>query len=154
MCPEFRIEGRTDLSEIPTGIIDYIDEIITCDNIKDIFGNKHATIFGEEYGPKIQTYGSGYTNAQKFIVFDININGHWLIRKNVEEICDKLGLECVPYLGKMNVEDATRMVKNGFSSTIQNSCVQAEGLIGRTTVPLYDAKMNRLICKLKTIDFI
>ena len=47
---------------------------------EQVFGDKEAYVFGEGYGPKIQTGGGLYSDTPKFIVFDITIDGHELNR--------------------------------------------------------------------------
>jgi len=65
----------------------------------------------------------------------------------------KLGLDVVPFIGEMSLEEATEMVRAGFPSRLNGGQVQAEGLVGRTAEPLFDKKGSRLIVKLKTKDF-
>ena len=67
---------------------------------------------------------------------------------NWENTCDvatKLGLDVVPFIGEMSLEDATAMVKAGFASKLNGGLCQSEGLVGRTAEPLFDKKGARLI---------
>lgn len=147
-----KYDGRTDNAELPGGVVDYLDDKLSCAKMMELFQDRKVIIYGEGYGGKIQK-GSGYSVTQKFIVFDIFIEGFWLRRSDVEEICNNLGLDIVPIILTGSLDEAVYIVKNGFMSTISDGSVQSEGLIGRTKVPLFDHHGNRLITKLKTCDF-
>jgi hypothetical protein len=160
--------GRTENAQIPKGIIEYLNDHIDSEKLYEMFGNKPVVFYGEGYGPKIQC-GDGYAETQKFIVFDILVggnsgySGYWLKRSDIEDICSKLGLDVVPlidmikYFGNTkltSIELGINLVKRGFKSTLGDGSMDAEGLIGRTSIPLFDSKHRRLICKLKTCDFL
>lgn len=147
-----KYDGRTDNADLPGGVVDYLDDKLSCAKMMELFQDRKVIIYGEGYGGKIQK-GSGYSVTQKFIVFDIFIEGFWLRRSDVEEICNNLGLDIVPIILTGSLDEAVYIVKNGFMSTISDGSVQSEGLIGRTKVPLFDHHGNRLITKLKTCDF-
>jgi hypothetical protein len=147
------IGGRTNNAKIPPGVEKYIRNIISVEKIKEIFGKKSVIIYGEGYGKNIQSCGASYSPVQKFVAFDILVgNKYWLKREDVEQICFKLGIDCVPYIGRLNIQSASYLVKGGFTSRISKD-VKSEGLIGRPPIPLFDAKHRRVICKLKTKDF-
>lgn len=180
-----RYGGRTENATIPKGIIEYLNAHIDSEKLYEIFGSKPVIFYGEGYGPKIQC-GGGYSDIQKFIVFDIRVEEHWLKRSDIEEICSKLGLDVVPLVGfddysALNnvpipershalrsyefmkdiktsnlgtISQAVELVKRGFKSALGGGSADAEGLIGRTSIPLFDSKHKRLICKLKTCDFL
>jgi hypothetical protein len=87
-------------------------------------------------------------------VFDVLVDGKWWL--NWENTCDvaaKLGLDVVPFVGRMDLAYATAMVKTGFQSRLNDGKAKAEGLVGRTLEPLFDTSGKRLIVKLKTKDF-
>lgn len=145
--------GRTEKADLPQGIIDYLKENVCPVKMYELFGDKKVILFGEGYGAKIQS-GGGYSPTQKFIVFDILVaDRFWLKHGNIEDICQKLGLDVVPSIGRMTLDEAVEMVKKGFKSKIGDGSVDSEGLIGRTPFPLFDGQGKRLICKIKTKDF-
>lgn len=144
--------GRTSNSQLPKGVISYLDSVIDQQAFKDHFQEASVIIFGEGYGPKIQK-GEGLSPTQKFIVFDIFINGYWLKRPDIEDICNQFGFDVVPLVFNGSLNEAVDMVKNGFVSKLGSRRVMAEGLIGRTKIPLFDHHGKRLITKLKTCDF-
>lgn len=145
--------GRTENAQLPCELLNLLHEDIKFEPFHETFGEKNVIIFGEGYGAKIQN-GGGYSPTQKFIAFDILIGErYWLNREDVESICNKLGLDIVPLIGYMSLEEGVKIVKEGFKSKIGNGSMDSEGLIGRTRIPLFDSKHNRLICKIKTKDF-
>jgi hypothetical protein len=154
-----KIGGRTEKTEVPQSIKDYIHGIVTVEKLNEIFEEKRVVIFGEGYGGKIQAgeedknRGGKYSKTEKFIVFDILVEGkYWLSRPNVESICTALELEAVPFVGNFTIPEAVEMARKGFYSSFGEG-IKAEGLIGKTSIPLFDAKHRRLICKIKSCDF-
>ena len=148
-----KYDGRTDTAELPGGVVEYLDDKLTSAIMVEEFQDKQVIIYGEGYGGKIQK-GGGYSQTQKFIVFDIFVDGFWLKRSDVEEICNKLSLDIVPVIFTGSLNEAVYIVKNGFLSKIGDGSVKSEGLIGRTKVPLFTHHGERLITKLKTCDFV
>ena len=111
-------------------------------------------IFGEGYGVKIQKGGNYISNDVDFILFDIRIGSMWLQRESLENIASKMGVRIVPLIGYMTLWDAINLVKQGFVSLIsENRQYKAEGLVLKTRDGLLDRQGNRIITKIKTIDF-
>ena len=78
----------------------------------------------------------------------------WLSDENMRDVAAKLGLDAVPYLGEMTLEEATVKIRTGFNSLVGAEPLHpAEGMVGRPVEPLFDKKGSRLIVKLKTKDF-
>lgn len=161
--PWMKIGGRTENAQLPMGVVDYIQSKLTAEKLHETFGEKSVMIFGEGYGDKIQE-GSGYIHPddpvrQKFIVFDICVGEkYWLKREAVVGICESLGLDVVPLVivGGYNEDENAPiyLVQRGFKSQLGPLSKDAEGLVGRTKVPLFDAKGRRIIAKLRTEDFV
>ena len=122
---------------------------------------ENVVIYGEGYGAGIQKGGGLYSAFKKFIVFDVfvidpvgsKLGGWWLSDANVHDIADKLGLDAVPYIGEMTLEEAALKVRQGFMSALNGGQAGAEGMVGRPIEALFDKKGHRLIVKLKTKDF-
>jgi hypothetical protein len=113
------------------------------------------TIFGEGYGKKIQDGGNYIKDGVDFILFDVRIGNWWLNRKACEDIANKLGIKIVPIIGHMTIKEAIDFVKKGFKSTIsENKEYEAEGLVLKTPDGLLRRNGERIITKIKTIDFI
>ena len=145
--------GRTDSAQIHADLIRWLYENISVDRLAEIFPDTDAVIYGEGYGAGIQK-GGGYSPTKKLIVFDVLVGGKWWL--NWESVCDvagKLGLDVVPLIGEMTLEEATEFVRAGFPSRLNGGQIAAEGLVGRTAEPLFDKKGHRLIVKLKAKDF-
>lgn len=145
--------GKTDNAQIHADLVRYLYESIPVENMRSVFPDVNAVVYGEGYGAGIQK-GGLYSDKKKFIVFDVLVNGKWWL--NWENTCDvaaKLHLDVVPFVGEMTLEEATEMVRRGFPSRLNGGKMQAEGLVGRPMEALFDKKGARLIVKLKTKDF-
>ena len=147
-----RIGGRTDKAQIPQGILDYVNTEDVRARFFSTFPDVDVVVYGEGYGAGIQAVGSQYREDKSFIVFDVLVNGKWwLSQSNAADVSEKLGFRYVPIVGVMSINDAVKFVREGFHSNIGTA--PAEGLIGRTSEPLFDNKGHRLIVKIKTKDF-
>jgi len=154
--------GKTDNAQIHAELIKWLYEKITPEKMLAVFPEIPVVIYGEGYGAGIQKGGGDYSLAKKLIVFDVFVvdpvnsalGGWWLNWENTVDVAQKLGLQTVPYLGEMTLEEATEKVRKGFKSqaAIVNS-KDAEGMVGRPLEALFDKKGHRLIVKLKTKDF-
>jgi hypothetical protein len=125
-----------------------------------------VTLFGEGYGPKIQG-GGKYRNDHSFVLFDVKIGDFWLDRDSVEDIAEKLGIESVPVIGTGTLQSAINIVRGETwmkYGQIQMPMGQgrldsqwgdfeAEGIVARPAVPLFDRMGNRIITKIKAKDF-
>ena len=155
--------GRTDNADIPKFLLEKLNKLFSVEKLTEVFVPQfeenedfRITLFGEGYGNKIQKDGSKYlANDVNFILFDINVNGIWLKRKDIVDIAYKLNIKVVPLIGKMTIEKAIEYVKKGFVSTIsEDRNFIAEGLILKTPCGLLDRRGNRIILKIKHKDFV
>jgi ATP-dependent RNA circularization protein (DNA/RNA ligase family) len=147
--------GRTDNAQIHADLVKWLYEHITPDALKAAFPEDvtDAVVYGEGYGAGIQKGGGLYSATKQFIVFDVKVGDWWLSDENMRDVASKLGLEAVPLIGEMTLEDATEKVRTGFKSILNGGQAQAEGMVGRPIEALFDKKGHRLIVKLKTKDF-
>ena len=149
--------GRTERANIPSHLVTKLHELFGNFNPNNVFTFKNPCliqIFGEGYGVKIQKGGNYISNDVDFILFDIRIGHMWLQRESLEDIACKLGVKIVSLMGYMTLLEAIDFVKNGFKSTIaENKEYNAEGLVLKTKDGLLDRQGNRIITKIKTIDF-
>lgn len=162
---EVDIHGKSENAQIPPHLYKKMKELVTAEMLSKVFPIKYdengneipiiVRIYGEGYGSKIQKGGGRYiSNDTDFIVFDIEINGWWLLPDAVSEIAEKLGLKTVPFVGEMTIPEAEEMVKNGFNSFIaEDKEYKAEGLVCRPKVPLFNRRGERIIVKIKTCDY-
>lgn len=114
------------------------------------------TIYGEGYGMKIQKGGGRYrSNSVSFIGFDVKVNDTYLLRDNAMSVFEKLGVEVVPYFGQMTIDEAIEKVRNGFVSEIsEDRTLMAEGLVLSSPIGLKNRRGERLIVKIKYMDFV
>ena len=153
-------KGRTDKAIIPEHLLTKLnwlfdrERLMEVLNITDETQNCNITLYGEGYGAKIQKGGNYISNDVNFILFDVKIGKWWLDRESIKDIADKLGINAVPLMGYMTIPEAIEYVKKGFKSTIaENKDYDAEGLVLKTPCGLLKRDGERLITKIKTVDF-
>ena len=147
--------GKTNRAQIPLFLLDKLHKIFDdkTNIFNELFQDKNVCLYGEGYGNRIQSVGKLYIpNDVNFILFDVLINGIWLLRKDIDEIAIKLNIKSVPSIGEGNFKKAVAITANGFNSNIGN--LKAEGMVLRPKVELKDRFGNRIITKIKTKDFI
>jgi hypothetical protein len=129
-----------------------------------------VTLYGEGYGPKIQS-GGNYRSDVSFVLFDVKIGDFWLDRENVNDVASKLGIDSVPVLGRGTIYDAIDIVTIGLGPSLSGRTTffgsnsvkhglasrwgdfEAEGIVARPVVPLFNRKGERVITKIKAVDF-
>lgn len=153
-------KGRTDKANIPEHLLTKLnwlfdrERLMEVLNITDETQNCNITLYGEGYGAKIQKGGNYISNDVNFILFDVKIGKWWLDRESIKDIANKLGINVVPLMGYMTIPEAIEYVKKGFKSTIaENKDYDAEGLVLKTPCGLLKRDGERLITKIKTVDF-
>lgn len=150
-------KGRTDEATIPAHLYRRLKELF--DNVNwleifDITNTTSITLYGEGYGTKIQKGGNYISSGVDFILFDVKVDKWWLQRDAIEDIANKLNIKIVPLIGYMTIPEAVEYVRKGFKSTIaENKDYDAEGLVLKTTTGLLRRNGERLITKIKTVDF-
>jgi hypothetical protein len=174
--------GRTDNAEIPKHLLAALRGMFDTENFNGnktgaaIFGDwpieklrgthSHVVLYGEGYGPKIQAGGGNYRKDASFVLFDVRIDGFWLDRANVDDIARKLGIDSVPVIGYGTLYQAESIVRSG--QTVAGMSVEkygpgylksqwgdfeAEGIVARPVVPLFNRKGERIIAKIKGKDY-
>ena len=153
-------KGRTDKAIIPEHLLTKLnwlfdrEHLMEVLNITDETQDCNITLYGEGYGAKIQKGGNYISNDVNFILFDVKIGKWWLDRESIKDIADKLGINAVPLMGYMTIPEAIEYVKKGFKSTIaENKDYDAEGLVLKAPCGLLKRDGERLITKIKTVDF-
>ncbi len=149
--------GRSNAAQIPGDLVQHLVRTFPAEKLKAamwIDGNPvEAVLFGEGYGPGIQKGGGLYRATKDFILFDVLVGGKWwLDRDSVNNVAQKIGIEVVPYIGRMTLDQIVDLVRNPFHSKIGTA--MAEGVVARPIETLFDKRMERVIIKLKTKDFI
>lgn len=153
-------KGRTDKANIPEHLLTKLkwlfdrEHLMEALNITDETQNCNITLYGEGYGAKIQKGRNYISNDVNFILFDVKVGKWWLDREAIKDIADKLGINAVPLMGYMTIPEAIEYVKKGFKSTIaENKDYDAEGLVLKAPCGLLKRDGERLITKIKTVDF-
>jgi hypothetical protein len=117
----------------------------------------HVTVYGELHGSKIQAMQATYGDVQRFVVFEVRINGLWLAVPQADKFAQDLGLEFVHYklvstdMDALNAErdaDSVQAVRNGMGEGHMR-----EGVVLRTPFEVRLNSGERLIAKHKREDF-
>lgn len=160
-----RYGGKTDNSQIPTKLLISLQDLFTKEKIKKVFPLQYdidenlekmdICLYGEGYGAGIQKVGRNYLpDSINFILFDIKIENWWLKREDVEDLAKKLNIKIVPIVGYGTLQQAIEYCKKGFKSLIAHNKEQdAEGLILKPIIELFDRGGRRIISKIKYKDF-
>jgi hypothetical protein len=170
----FHLAGRTDNAQIPKPLFQRLEEL--CNYIGRSVGDimierqiPQLTIYGEGYGPRING-GGKYAYTPEFVAFDIKVGDFWLLRKDVDDFCAKVGLESVPVLGRSTLHEGFELVRTGCMLSMSGGRIahisskftglrsmwgpfEAEGVIAVPAVPLFDRAGRRIITKIKARDF-
>ena len=154
---EISFGGRTNSAQIPADLIQYLIRMFQQDNLKAAMWRDgvptQAILYGEGYGPGIQKGGGLYRAAKGFILYDILVGGKWwLDRAAIIDVAQKLSIDVVPYLGTWTLDRIVEHVRNPFPSMLGTA--MAEGIVARPIETLFDKRMERIIIKLKTKDFV
>ena len=145
--------GKTDNAQIPEKLFKTLEMKFPDSLLEDVFGlESDVTIFGEGYGANIEG-GGNYTLDNDFILFDININGWWLLKPNIDKIATQLSVETVPYLGNLATHEIISLVKSKPQSTITSKEKIMEGVVCRTPNMLFMRNGEPLMWKLKVKDY-
>jgi hypothetical protein len=153
--------GKTDNATMHTDLLRWLQEHITPNKMRSVFPEMEVVLYGEGYGAGIQKGGGLYSATKQFILFDVFVvdtvnsalGGWWLSDENMRDVASKLGIDAVPLIGEMTLEEAGSMIRIGFPSRLNGGQARAEGMVGRPAEALFDKKGHRLIVKLKTKDF-
>lgn len=151
------IQGRTERAQIPTFLLDRLNELFGGDENEQLFeqtfGEMEVVLFGEGYGAKIQKGGSYIPDGVDFILFDVYAPTHnlYLRRDSVEDIAKTFGVDVVPIVLEGTLEEGVEYVKGHPMSTIGTAYM--EGVVGRPKVELRDRRGKRIIVKIKYKDF-
>jgi len=151
-----RFDGRTDNAQIPTHLFEHLQDTFTPEIMQEAFKTEEnppdLQLFGEGYGPKIQS-GGAYRKDAGFILFDVKIGEWWLLRDAVENIATKLGIPCVPYIGYMDVASIVDYVKAQPESIVAENYKLMEGGVCRTKSMMLSRNGTPIMWKLKTRDY-
>jgi hypothetical protein len=147
-------DGRTDSAQIPKELLVYLERTFTREKLGEVFPDAvDVILYGEGYGPKIQSCGGNYRSDPSFILFDVFANGWWLKRSDVVEIALKLSIDTVPDLGVMSEEDIVEFVKSKPLSRCSMIPQMMEGVVCRSDPLVLFRNGKPLVWKLKCKEF-
>jgi len=151
---EIQFGGRSAAAQLPADLLTYLMRTFPPDAMRAALwldGPVSAVLYGEGYGAGIQK-GGCYRADKAFILFDVLVAGKWwLDREAINDVAAKLGIDVVPYLGRMTLGQIVNLVCTPFASKIGTGV--SEGVVARPIETLFDKRMERIIIKLKTKDF-
>lgn len=147
------VKGRTNASQLQGYQTELLNELTQNGNYKfdETFGEKEVTIYGETFGGKIQA--NPHNADPQFQVFDINIDGVWLMYDDVKSIAEQLGLDYVEHELLPNWQ----AVFEYFSQTGRTRTSKGEYYEGLIAIPEHmplTRTGERVITKVKMNDFI
>lgn len=155
---EITFGGKSDNAQIPVTLVKFLQNkfLPMLPKFKEHFckdeNKTQVCFYGEGFGTKIQKGGGNYIpNGVNFYLFDINIGGWWLKREDVIFLGEVFGLILPVIVSYGTIPDAIDIVKKGFKSKFGTA--DAEGLVLRPTVDLFNRKGERIITKVKHCDF-
>lgn len=180
-----KVRGRNDNAQIHVMLQEWIRKNIPIDVMQKVCGfggeqdvekkynkfvhpspNHEVILFGEGYGRKIQQGDDYYKEGQKFILFDVVINGRWLIREEVETFAAAVRstfrelhnreseLKTVPILPFTTEAQIIDYVKAQPPSIIaENNKLVSEGVVVTSDPMMFDKDGNPIRWKLKTADY-
>lgn len=145
---------RTEDAQIPSHLLNKLIEMFDTYEAELIFeqkfGEMEVILFGEGYGPKIQS-GGKYRPDVSFILFDVLISHNYQPRSSVEDIAKAFGIDVVPIVLEGTIQDAVDFVKANPKSTMGTAMM--EGVVGRPKIEMRDRCGKRVIVKIKVKDF-
>jgi RNA ligase len=157
-----QIQGRTDDAQIPPHLLKILQAIFTVEKFQKQFSDcNFVVLFGEGYGPKIQS-GGLYRNEPGFILFDAYVGGWWLERGKVKEIADGMGLDTTPLIDltskypegcKCSVNLIEDYVRSKPNSICANQVRPMEGVVCRSNPLMLFRDGTPIMFKLKVKDF-
>lgn len=127
---DFTVKGRTENAQIPPHLLRHLQATFTVEKIKAVFPDcNNVVLFGEGYGPKIQSCGSLYASEAGFVLFDVVI-GPWILKfDDVKELAGKLGIPHVPDLGVMTTQEVDDYVRSSPTSLFSKNKQIMEGVV-------------------------
>jgi hypothetical protein len=151
------IGGRTETAQVPTPLLAMLVGVFNAEALLAKFGDSDFTIFGEGYGPKIQS-GGAYSGEPRYRIFDVRVGTWWLEPDDVAGVAATFGLKTVPTLGvcavpPRDVASLGACVGHTLITDEGGNGRRAEGVVARAVPGLFTRKGERLMWKLKFKDF-
>lgn len=149
-----RFGGKTDNAQLYARLVVRLEERFTRNVMTAQFPGEglQVCLYGEGFGAGIQRGGKYLpSDAVDFVLFDVKVGEWWLRREAIEEIAQALSLPIVPIVFAGTLSAACELVKAGLTSTWGD--FEAEGLVLNPAMPLLKRNGERVIAKIKAIDY-
>lgn len=153
------IGGRTKDAQLQSHLLKYLQETFTEYSLNKAFpfkeGEDYPTVllFGEGYGPKIQSCGGNYRKDPGFILFDIKCGHWWIRRQDLSPIALQLQIDICPFIGIMNEEQIIEFVKSKPLSRCSITPQVMEGVVCRSEPLMLFRNRSPIMWKLKCKEF-
>lgn len=153
--------GKSDNASIPANLLKVLQEMfpkedfVTYYSPDEIKEDETVTappmcLYGEGYGARIQK-GGKYRPDPSFVLFDVKVGDFWLQRDKIRKVGQRFNIDVVPIVLEGTIPQAIDFVRMGFPSSWGD--FQAEGIVGKPMLDLYDRHGRRIITKIKYKDF-
>lgn len=148
--------GRTANAQIPVTLLRELQILFPFEVMDKHFEKaQRVFLFGEGYGPKIQS-GGYYRSGPGFILFDVWIDGWWLDREGVSEVASKIGITSVPTIRgaiwtTQDIIEFVKMKPLSYEATVQHH--EMEGVVARSYPQMLFRNGLQVMFKLKCSDF-
>jgi hypothetical protein len=148
------IGGKTDNAQLHSDLVRTLDDKFSTITQRQIFaekfGTKRVCFYGEGYGAGIQK-GGMYRADKAFVLFDVMVEGVWLNIGNVKGIAESFGMDVCPTVIEGTLEEIIAFIESRPKSTWGD--FEMEGVVARPSFVLLNNRGERLITKVKCVDF-
>jgi len=153
-CETVKFRGKTDRVDIPLFLLTKLNEMFPVELLRERYPEQPMCLYGEGFGAKIQKGGGNYiSDGVSFILFDVLIDGWWLLRNDLDDIARKLDIMVVPIvfngitLPHIVAETKKKRINSIFGDFL------SEGFVLKPRVGLKTRDGHRIITKIKHKDF-
>ena len=147
--------GRSNDAQIPPHLLAYLQSTFTVEELDKAFPDKSVKkviLFGEGYGPKIQS-GGKYRDNVGFILFDVFVGSWVLMRSDNSVIASALQVPMCPTIGIMTEEQIVNYVKSKPDSLCSVEKQTMEGVVCRSSPLMLFRNGKPMMWKLKCKEF-
>lgn len=123
-----------------------LDAVLDC-------GVKTVILFGEVYGPGVQSLHYGCTKEKGFRAFDVYVDGSFYDFHSFADLCDLHGVERTPVLfqGPFDLEKVKEVAEG--KSVLPGASNIREGVVVRTAVERRDPAWGRMVMKFISSEY-
>ncbi len=148
------IGGKTDNAQLHSDLVRTLnDQFATIQKralFAEKFGEKQVCFYGEGYGAGIQK-GGCYREDKAFVLFDVMVDGVWLNIGNVKGVAETFEMNVCPTVIEGTLEELIAYIEAKPTSTWGD--FPMEGIVARPSFVLLNNRGERLITKIKCVDF-